>query len=161
MCYSKWPSNLMHILYLILMNEHYVKSHIWNYVSTVHNILTAFFSQGINEEQSLLSWETTKFPLLQAMVTLKEPYDQLWHTTYDFHQKYERWYNGKWDWMDKENVGLVWCILTYMITEGCVAQLLTVIARPYRGEMWISWDWKGKERKCVAHFIKNFCPSVW
>lgn len=51
--------------------------------------------QGINEEQSLLSWEMTKFPLLQSMISLKEPYDQLWHTTYDFHQKYERWYNGK------------------------------------------------------------------
>lgn len=74
--------------------KHYVVSmHKYLNASTQHT--NSFVSQGINEEQSLLSWETTKFPLLQAMVTLKEPYDQLWHTTYDFHQKYERWYNGK------------------------------------------------------------------
>ncbi|XP_063858635.1 dynein axonemal heavy chain 3-like isoform X1 [Scylla paramamosain] len=60
--------------------------------------------QGINEEQSLLSWEMTKFPLLQSMVSLKEPYDRLWHTTYDFHQKYERWYNGPFEGLDAEAI---------------------------------------------------------
>ncbi|XP_050716714.1 dynein axonemal heavy chain 3-like isoform X3 [Eriocheir sinensis] len=60
--------------------------------------------QGINEEQSLLSWEMTKFPLLQSMISLKEPYDQLWHTTYDFHQKYEQWYNGPFVGLDAESI---------------------------------------------------------
>ncbi|XP_063587791.1 dynein axonemal heavy chain 3-like [Penaeus indicus] len=59
---------------------------------------------GINEEQSLLSWEMTKFPLLQAMVAQKEPYDKLWHTTYDFHQKYEQWYNGPFAGLDAEAI---------------------------------------------------------
>ncbi|XP_069947362.1 dynein axonemal heavy chain 3-like [Cherax quadricarinatus] len=60
--------------------------------------------QAINEEQSLLSWEMTKFPLLQSMISLKEPYDKLWHTTYDFHQKYERWFNGPFIGLDAEAI---------------------------------------------------------
>ncbi|KAB7496626.1 Dynein heavy chain 3, axonemal [Armadillidium nasatum] len=50
--------------------------------------------QAINEEQNLLSWEISKFPLLQQILIQKEPFDKLWHTTHDFHLKYELWYNG-------------------------------------------------------------------
>ncbi|CAL4098707.1 unnamed protein product, partial [Meganyctiphanes norvegica] len=60
--------------------------------------------QAINEEQSLLSWEATKFPLLAAMASQKEPYDKLWHTAYDFHQKYEKWYNGPFSGLDAEAI---------------------------------------------------------
>ena len=85
---------------------------------SLSNIIILIIFQGINEEQSLLSWEMTKFPLLQSMVFLKEPYDHLWHTTYDFHQKYELWYNGKWrdlrfgeTWLDTK----WWDMSTYCI----------------------------------------------
>ena len=29
------------------------------------------------------------------MIAFKDPYDKLWRTAYDFHVKYETWYNGE------------------------------------------------------------------
>ncbi|XP_066944541.1 dynein axonemal heavy chain 3-like [Macrobrachium rosenbergii] len=81
---------------------------------------------AINEEQSLLSWEKTKFPLLQAMISQKEPYDMLWHTTYDFHQKYELWYNGPFAGLDaeaiNEEVEAMWTTM-YKLTKTFMDQV--------------------------------------
>ena len=51
--------------------------------------------QDINEEERLLEWEISPFPLVAHMIAFKDPYDKLWRTAYDFHAKYERWYNGE------------------------------------------------------------------
>ncbi|KAK7080889.1 Dynein heavy chain 3, axonemal, partial [Halocaridina rubra] len=81
---------------------------------------------AINEEQSLLSWEKTKFPLLQTMISQKEPYDMLWHTTYDFHQKYELWYNGPFAGLDaeaiNEEVETMWTTM-YKLTKTFMDQV--------------------------------------
>lgn len=51
--------------------------------------------EGINQEEALLEWEQSFFPQLQQMFTMKEPYEKLWNTAYAFHQKHEKWLNGK------------------------------------------------------------------
>ena len=50
--------------------------------------------EQINKEEQLLEWEQSAFPNLQTMFTLKEPYERLWNTAYQFHQKHEQWLNG-------------------------------------------------------------------
>ncbi|XP_047736646.1 dynein axonemal heavy chain 3-like [Hyalella azteca] len=60
--------------------------------------------QLINEEQSLLSWETTKFPVLHQLLHQKEPYDSLWRTTYTFHTQHEVWYEGPFKGLDAEAI---------------------------------------------------------
>ncbi len=51
--------------------------------------------EQINYEETLLEWEATQFPILQSMFTTKDPYDKLWTTALNFHQKSEEWLNGK------------------------------------------------------------------
>ena len=60
--------------------------------------------QAINEEQSLLSWEATKFPLLQQLLNQKESYDSLWRTTFHFHTQHEIWYHGPFQSLDAEAI---------------------------------------------------------
>ena len=50
--------------------------------------------EGLQDEERLLEWDVTEFPQLQTMVTLKEPYDKLWRTAYNFTLKNETWTNG-------------------------------------------------------------------
>lgn len=52
------------------------------------------FSKQLNTEEELLEFEATQFPILQAMIAYKEPYDKLWRTTLSFHNKNEAWLNG-------------------------------------------------------------------
>jgi dynein heavy chain len=51
--------------------------------------------EAINREQSLLDWEETNFPLLQAMFQAKDPYDKLWTNALNFTVKSDEWLNGK------------------------------------------------------------------
>lgn len=51
--------------------------------------------EGLQDEQRLLEWEVTTFPQLNNMIQLKEPYDKLWKTAYNFHLKNEVWMNGQ------------------------------------------------------------------
>ncbi|XP_012866608.1 PREDICTED: dynein heavy chain 3, axonemal [Dipodomys ordii] len=48
----------------------------------------------INKEEELLEKEKSTFPLLQSLMALKVPYEQLWVTAYDFSLKSEEWMNG-------------------------------------------------------------------
>ncbi|PNI91684.1 DNAH3 isoform 3 [Pan troglodytes] len=48
----------------------------------------------INKEEELLEKEKSTYPLLQAMLTNKVPYEQLWSTAYEFSIKSEEWMNG-------------------------------------------------------------------
>ncbi|XP_074409026.1 dynein axonemal heavy chain 3 isoform X4 [Zonotrichia albicollis] len=50
--------------------------------------------EGITYEEGLLGQEKSQFPLLQSIITTKEPYEQLWVTAYAFHIKSEEWMNG-------------------------------------------------------------------
>ena len=51
--------------------------------------------EQINEEERLLEFEQSFFPNLQTMFQMKEPYERLWNTAYQFHQKHELWLNGR------------------------------------------------------------------
>ena len=51
--------------------------------------------ERLNEEESLFKWEQSEFPQLNQMFTLKEPYEKLWNTAWNFHQKNELWLNGE------------------------------------------------------------------
>lgn len=51
--------------------------------------------ERLNEEELLFKWDQTEFPQLNQMFQLKEPYEKLWNTAWNFHQKNEGWINGK------------------------------------------------------------------
>ncbi|XP_042293782.1 dynein axonemal heavy chain 3 [Sceloporus undulatus] len=50
--------------------------------------------EAINKEEELLEREKSQFPLLQTIITHKQPFEQLWVTAYNFHVKSEEWMNG-------------------------------------------------------------------
>ncbi|MBN3303948.1 DYH3 protein, partial [Amia calva] len=50
--------------------------------------------EAINKEESLLEKEQSQFPLLQTLMVSKQPFDQLWTTALNFHDKSELWLNG-------------------------------------------------------------------
>ncbi|RUS89800.1 hypothetical protein EGW08_002412, partial [Elysia chlorotica] len=60
--------------------------------------------EGLQDEERLLEWEVTEFPQLQAMFALKEPYDKLWRTAYNFHIKNEQWTNGPFKDLNSEDI---------------------------------------------------------
>ena len=51
-----------------------------------------------------MEWEVTPFPQIQLVVHQKEPYDRLWKTAREFHEKQERWMNGPFLELDAEQV---------------------------------------------------------
>ncbi|XP_071616680.1 dynein axonemal heavy chain 3 [Heliangelus exortis] len=55
------------------------------------NALTEY--EAINKEEELLGREKSQYPLLQAILASKQPFEQLWVTAYDFHTKSEDWMN--------------------------------------------------------------------
>eukprot|EP00794_Sanderia_malayensis_P008808 gene8808-9750_t len=59
---------------------------------------------ALNEEEELLEWEPSQFPLLQGIIAYKEPYDKLWKTALSFHTKHEIWLNGPFLDIDAEQV---------------------------------------------------------
>ena len=48
----------------------------------------------INNEEELLQWEMTPYPLIQTVLHSKEPYDRLWNTAISYYDKHEQWMNG-------------------------------------------------------------------
>ncbi|XP_071879956.1 dynein axonemal heavy chain 3 isoform X2 [Anas platyrhynchos] len=50
--------------------------------------------EAINKEEELLERNKSQFPLLQIIITNKQPFEQLWLTAYEFHTKSEEWMNG-------------------------------------------------------------------
>ncbi|XP_065680811.1 dynein axonemal heavy chain 3 isoform X1 [Hydra vulgaris] len=45
------------------------------------------------KEEMLLGWEITQYPLLQILITTKEPYEKLWNTALQFTNSYNNWMN--------------------------------------------------------------------
>eukprot|EP00795_Rhopilema_esculentum_P009610 gene9610-17369_t len=60
--------------------------------------------QSLNEEEELLEWEPSQFPILQGIIAYKEPFDKLWKTAANFFTKYELWMNGPFRDMDAEQL---------------------------------------------------------
>ncbi|XP_021267492.1 dynein heavy chain 3, axonemal isoform X1 [Numida meleagris] len=50
--------------------------------------------EAINKEEELLERQKSYFPLLEIIITKKQPIEQLWLTAYDFHSKSEEWMQG-------------------------------------------------------------------
>lgn len=48
-------------------------------------------AEQINEEEQLLDIDPSPFMNLYKMLAVVEPYDKLWHTVLDFHEKYDEW----------------------------------------------------------------------
>ena len=48
----------------------------------------------INIDEKLLEWPPTDVPTLPALIQLIEPYYQLWHVAYKFHQSHDVWFHG-------------------------------------------------------------------
>ena len=69
-------------------------------------------TQSINNEEELLEWELTPFPQIQSATQLKEPFDKLWNTAEEFHEKHEMWMNGPFLNLNaeqvQEDVGNMW-----------------------------------------------------
>eukprot|EP00095_Tigriopus_kingsejongensis_P002576 maker-scaffold274_size229011-snap-gene-1.23 protein:Tk02576 transcript:maker-scaffold274_size229011-snap-gene-1.23-mRNA-1 annotation:"hypothetical protein LOTGIDRAFT_210054" len=48
----------------------------------------------INKEETFLDWDPSKYAMLDKIQMLVKVFCSLWHVALDFHEKYERWYNG-------------------------------------------------------------------
>ena len=48
----------------------------------------------INHDEALLEWTTTLAPDLPILIEQIDPYYQLWHVAYKFHQCHDKWFHG-------------------------------------------------------------------
>ncbi len=48
----------------------------------------------INREEVFLDWDPSKYELLDQMLELSALFSALWHVALEFHERYERWFNG-------------------------------------------------------------------
>ncbi|XP_025972035.2 dynein axonemal heavy chain 3 [Dromaius novaehollandiae] len=77
--------------------------------------------EAINKEEELLEQEKSQFPLLQTIITNKQPFEQLWITAYNFHTKSEEWMNGSLQELNAdeitEEIGNMWRTM-YKLTKS-------------------------------------------
>lgn len=48
----------------------------------------------LNREEQLFGFEQSQFPLMQQIINLKDPFDKLWFTYYNFQTKENQWLKG-------------------------------------------------------------------
>jgi dynein heavy chain len=60
--------------------------------------------ESLNKEETLFGFQLTQFPMLQQIITLKEPYDKLWTTFYSFQQKETQWLKGAFMGLNAEEI---------------------------------------------------------
>ncbi|XP_035261919.1 dynein heavy chain 3, axonemal [Anguilla anguilla] len=60
--------------------------------------------EDINKEESLLEKELSDFPMVQILMTCKQPYDQLWTTALSFQNNSEVWLNGPFQNLNAEHI---------------------------------------------------------
>lgn len=65
-------------------------------VTEKHFYLFVSFLQDINKEETLLEKEQSNFPMLQTLISDKQPYEQLWNTVFNFQSLSEEWMKGRW-----------------------------------------------------------------
>lgn len=96
------------------------KDEIYDCVETIEEIVQKLQedkqeADQINEEEQLLDIDPSPFMNLQQMLTTVDPYDKLWHTVYNFHESYDKWYYGPFAELDadqvKEEVEGMWRVL--------------------------------------------------
>ena len=63
-------------------------------MAVVNHTTFCFHWQNINNEEELFEWEVTPFPQVQVLISSKEPFERLWNTAIEFHEKHDKWMNG-------------------------------------------------------------------
>ncbi|CAG7651635.1 unnamed protein product, partial [Allacma fusca] len=61
-------------------------------------------SEQLNEEERLLDQIPSAFNHLKTCTQAIEPYYKLWTTAYDFHRKYEKWFEGPFMGLDADSI---------------------------------------------------------
>ncbi|XP_073998137.1 dynein axonemal heavy chain 3-like isoform X3 [Rhodnius prolixus] len=61
-------------------------------------------ADALNTEEELLEFEISPFKILHQMLAGVEPYDRLWHTVYDFHTSYDKWFYGPFMGLNAEEI---------------------------------------------------------
>ena len=60
--------------------------------------------EQLNNEETLLKFEVSSYPMLQQIALFKEPYDKLWFTFYNFQQKETQWLKGQMLGLNSEDI---------------------------------------------------------
>ena len=50
--------------------------------------------EQLNKEEQLFGFEQSQFPMLQQIINLKDPFDKLWSTFFNFQGKENQWVKG-------------------------------------------------------------------
>eukprot|EP00800_Vazella_pourtalesii_P023369 TRINITY_DN943_c0_g2_i3.p1 TRINITY_DN943_c0_g2~~TRINITY_DN943_c0_g2_i3.p1 ORF type:complete len:488 (-),score=135.61 TRINITY_DN943_c0_g2_i3:651-2114(-) len=61
-------------------------------------------SQNVNNEEELLEFNATPFPLCQTLITEKAPFDTLWNTAINFFEQQDKWLNGPFSDLDAQTI---------------------------------------------------------
>ncbi len=60
--------------------------------------------EQLNKEEQLLGFEVSQFPMMQQIITLKDPYDKLWTTFHNFQAKEAAWLKGNFLGLNAEEI---------------------------------------------------------
>lgn len=58
----------------------------------------------LNTEEKLLGFQQTEYPMLQQIITLKDPFDKLWLTFASFQSKEAQWMKGGFQGLNAEEI---------------------------------------------------------
>jgi dynein heavy chain len=60
--------------------------------------------EQLNIEEKLLGFQQTEYPMLQQIITLKDPFDKLWLTFASFQAKEAQWMKGSFAGLNAEEI---------------------------------------------------------
>ena len=60
--------------------------------------------EQLNKEEQLFGFEQSQYPMLQQILTLKDPFDKLWFTFHNFQQKENLWLKGPFMGLNSEEI---------------------------------------------------------
>ncbi|KAK2580549.1 hypothetical protein KPH14_007682 [Odynerus spinipes] len=60
--------------------------------------------EEINEEETLLDMELSPYITVPTMSSIVQTFDTLWHTAYNFHKNYEKWFYGPFFGLDADEI---------------------------------------------------------
>jgi dynein heavy chain len=60
--------------------------------------------EQLNREEQLLGFEVSQYPMLQQIISLKDPFDKLWFTFHNFQVKENQWLKGPFMGLNAEEI---------------------------------------------------------
>lgn len=60
--------------------------------------------EQLNREEALFGFEISQYPMLQQIITLKDPFDKLWFTFHNFQTKESQWLKGPFMGLNAEEI---------------------------------------------------------